>query len=357
MRVAFCVLATLSLACGGSNSGPGTRFNLTVQKAGSGAGLVTAPGISCGEDCSEPFASGTTVALAAQPGAGCNIAWTGCDAVDADRCTALMSSHRTVTARFEAVSGESYTLTVEKAGDGSGTVIATGIGCGSDCVEEYAAGTKVTLSALADAGAALTGWAGCDSTAGAFCTISMAAARTVGATFSASGSVVPIDCAWLQGENCWKTFLSSMAACTPVSGTFSADRKTCTSSSGATVSFAHAVGSQAQPPFDFSIESCVAVRESDASERIVRVAAPAGTATLEHKPSSLEVTCPDGSLNAILDPSTLYFCNWAEALLPDTYWHIESPPWGPPAPATTSFLFRGAEGPPAAFDMTVWSCQ
>ncbi len=38
---------------------------LTVKKAGTGSGSVTAPGITCGSDCSENFADGKIVTLPA----------------------------------------------------------------------------------------------------------------------------------------------------------------------------------------------------------------------------------------------------------------------------------------------------
>ena len=76
------------------------------------------------------------------------------------------------------------TLTVNKAGSGNGTVTGTGIDCGSDCSEDYANGTSVTLTATPFIGATLTSWSGCDSTSGNTCTVIMNQSRTVTATFS-----------------------------------------------------------------------------------------------------------------------------------------------------------------------------
>ncbi|MBI3031702.1 MAG: fibronectin type III domain-containing protein, partial [Candidatus Rokubacteria bacterium] len=58
-----------------SNEACGTtpqEFALTVVKAGTASGTVTsAPaGITCGTDCSEPYASGTAVTLTATPATG-----------------------------------------------------------------------------------------------------------------------------------------------------------------------------------------------------------------------------------------------------------------------------------------------
>ena len=76
--------------------------------------------------------------------------------------------------------------------DGPGQVNGTGIACrdgSGDCVELYADGTSVTLTAVSDAGATFTGWGG-DCTASetnTTCTVTMSSARAVTATFTAGG--------------------------------------------------------------------------------------------------------------------------------------------------------------------------
>jgi hypothetical protein len=54
---------------------------------------------------------------------------------------------------------------VAKAGNGSGTVTATGINCGSDCTHSASSGTLIVLTATAAGGSTFSGWtgAGCDS--------------------------------------------------------------------------------------------------------------------------------------------------------------------------------------------------
>ena len=78
------------------------------------------------------------------------------------------------------------TLTVTRAGSGTGTVSSTpaGIDCGSDCSEAFPAGTPVSLTAAPDAGSTYTGWSGDCSGTGA-CQVTMDAARSVTATFAA----------------------------------------------------------------------------------------------------------------------------------------------------------------------------
>jgi hypothetical protein len=80
-------------------------------------------------------------------------------------------------------------LTVTKAGTGSGTVMSSpsGINCGSTCGASYSSGTSVTLTAAAASGSTFAGWSGACSGTGT-CTVSMTAARSVTAAFNTSGS-------------------------------------------------------------------------------------------------------------------------------------------------------------------------
>jgi hypothetical protein len=84
----------------------------------------------------------------------------------------------------QAVYGVPHTLTV--TAPTHGTITGTGITCGtggSDCTETYAYGTVVPLTATPDANYDFSGWTGACSGAGA-CSVTMTAARTVGATFT-----------------------------------------------------------------------------------------------------------------------------------------------------------------------------
>jgi hypothetical protein len=136
------------------------EYTLTVTKAGTGSGTVTsAPaGITCGGDCSEDYATGTIVILTPTADSGSNFTgWSG----DPD-CTngaVTMNADKTCTATFDVVE---YTLTVTKAGTGSGTVTSApaGINCGGNCSEDYPETTVVTLTPTADSGSVFTGWSG-----------------------------------------------------------------------------------------------------------------------------------------------------------------------------------------------------
>jgi hypothetical protein len=95
-----------------------------------------------------------------------------------------MTAARNVTATFAL---QAQTLTVQRAGDGAGTVTGTGINCGTDCTQSYPAGTMVTLTATPSTATAsesrFDGWRGACTGTGT-CTVTMSAARTVTATFT-----------------------------------------------------------------------------------------------------------------------------------------------------------------------------
>lgn len=85
-----------------------------------------------------------------------------------------------------AAGPEDPTLTVAKAGTGSGTVTSnpSGINCGSTCGASFATGMMVTLTAAAASDSRFAGWSGggCSGT-GATCTLTLGADTTVTATF------------------------------------------------------------------------------------------------------------------------------------------------------------------------------
>jgi len=87
---------------------------------------------------------------------------------------------------FELQVPVTYTLTVSKAGTGSGTVTSSDgfINCGNVCSYTYNNGTQVKLTATPSQGSSFTSWSGCDSTSGDSCMVTMNSARNVTATFT-----------------------------------------------------------------------------------------------------------------------------------------------------------------------------
>jgi glucose/arabinose dehydrogenase len=81
-----------------------TTFTLNVIKSGTGTGSITsAPaGINCGTDCTEAYASGSVVALTAQPAPGSTFAgWSGA-CTGAAACSVTMDAAKNVDATFTA---------------------------------------------------------------------------------------------------------------------------------------------------------------------------------------------------------------------------------------------------------------
>ncbi len=157
-------------------------LNVTVAPSGSGSVTSNTGGISCGAACAASYNSGANVVLTATPAPGYAFtSWTGCDTPTGATCAMTMNAAKSVTANFSRLS---YTLSVAKAGTGSGTVSSpSSISCGATCSTNVFYGSVVTLTAIPDSGSSFSGWTGCDVTAGPSCTVNVFAARSVNAMF------------------------------------------------------------------------------------------------------------------------------------------------------------------------------
>ena len=93
-----------------------------------------------------------------------------------------------------ALGSGSFTLGVDKFGEGTITSSPGGIDCGSDCTYQsatFSAGSTVVLTANADSGSTLSHWTGCDSVSGNSCTVEVDRDRTVYPTFAFSEIKIP----------------------------------------------------------------------------------------------------------------------------------------------------------------------
>ena len=161
---------------------PPVNYLLTVTNSNQTGGTVTSipTGIDCGTDCSESYASGTSVTLTATPSAGNTfVGWSG-DCAGSITCIVQMTAAKNVTATFNTIP---YPLTVTTSGLGKVTSNPAGIDCGTDCTENYTTGTSVTLTPIPSAGYTFAGWSG-DCTGSSTCVLSMTGPKIVTATFN-----------------------------------------------------------------------------------------------------------------------------------------------------------------------------
>jgi uncharacterized repeat protein (TIGR02543 family) len=171
-----------------TGGGGGPTVPLAVSVVGSGT--VSGGGIQCGNSlgaCSVSVPTGSAVTLTATPTAGASFtSWGGACSGSAPTCTVSMTSAKTVSATFSAAAPGTLAITVQ----GRGTVSAPlgkciGAGATKTCIQKYAAGRTLTLTAAAAAGNTFAGWAGaCFSAARRVnCPITLNAAKSVTARF------------------------------------------------------------------------------------------------------------------------------------------------------------------------------
>ncbi|MCG3116855.1 MAG: PA14 domain-containing protein [Candidatus Manganitrophus sp. SA1] len=161
-------------------------FTLSVATAGNGTVTSDVGGINCGANgnvCSASLTIGAAVKLTATPAGGATFSgWSGCDSAAGNTCDLAMNTDRSVAASFGV---QTYSLTVNKLGNGTGTITSSpaGIDCGSSCSAFFNAATTVILTTAPAEDTDFTGWSGaCTGTGN--CTVTMDAAKSVTATFT-----------------------------------------------------------------------------------------------------------------------------------------------------------------------------
>ena len=163
----------------------GRPMRLTVQTAGAGSGTVTsAPAkIECPPHCSGTFAGGGSITLVAHGSSGSSFSgWSG-DCTGTAPCRVRMDAAHAVTATFARVA-VTHKVTVDVVGEGSVRSAPSGLYCPTACSAHFAAGTRVTLTAIAASGSVFTGWDVSACATEATCPLQVEHDRSAKATFA-----------------------------------------------------------------------------------------------------------------------------------------------------------------------------
>ena len=183
------------IATSGDRSGSTTltvvsRPTLSLVREGTGSGTVTSspPGIDCGATCSASYNQNTPMTLTAAPATGSTFeGWSGGDCSGTGLCTLTLTANTAVFARFGVTSGSTqFTLSVTRAGTGSGTVTSSppGIDCGATCSASYNQNTPVTLTAAPATGSIFESWNSGDCSGVGPCPVTLVGDTTVVARFT-----------------------------------------------------------------------------------------------------------------------------------------------------------------------------
>jgi hypothetical protein len=174
---------------------PGESASLTIvfasDSTGSGSVSSSPEGLSCtlaeGGICQANFPVGNTVTLTATPEPLSAFAgWVeGCESTSTT-CDVQLTESKTIVVRFVP---QQNTLTVQKAGDGTGRVTSgtpPDIDCGEACIASYEGEVTFRLLAEPDAGSSFVGWSENCTLVGSRCEVKIGGGQgaTVVATFS-----------------------------------------------------------------------------------------------------------------------------------------------------------------------------
>jgi phospholipase C len=190
----LCLCSSLLLVSCGSGTGNSTHaastisYSLAVTENGTGTITSSPAGINCPTSCSANFQQGSQVTLSAAPGSSSVFGgWSGACS-GSGNCNLTIASATSVAATFNA----GYQLTVTVSGTGNVTSTPAGINCPGTCSAGFAQNTQVTLAATAAASNIFSAWSG-GCTGAAACTVTLASATSVTATFTALGSLQALN--------------------------------------------------------------------------------------------------------------------------------------------------------------------
>ena len=156
--------------------------NMAVEASNANCTLVTPPG-SWGGCLSLMYYAGnnTTFNAASVPSSKY---YNG--ALSSLGMTNVSAASSTMTATMQTTLPSTFTLSVSRSGAGTVTSSPGGINCGAACSASFTSGASVTLTATPDSTTIFTGWGGACSGTATTCNLTMSAARSVVANFTAT---------------------------------------------------------------------------------------------------------------------------------------------------------------------------
>ena len=166
-----------------------THPMLDIEVLGEGTGFVVSrpEGVNCPGDCSAAFEPNTFVQIhaIADPGSVFQ-GWDNCVAPDGNQCTLESVQDTLIAAMFEMQEPNMVPLTIVLDGDGFGQVTSNdqNINCGSDCLQNYVAGSSIALRAEPAEGSEFDSWVNCPEPNGDVCEFTIESATEVEAVFS-----------------------------------------------------------------------------------------------------------------------------------------------------------------------------
>ena len=187
-RVSFAKTFILSLNLSGTGTGK-------IQVLNNAAELAL-----CEDTCEIAVIAGTSLTLKALADSGATFTgWNNTCSSTTSTCSITLDSSKTVSAMFDIPEPVFHTLSVSKAGGGSGKVVSNpvGIDCGTDCEGDFLTNTTVVLSASANLGSVFAGWQNCPLPSGDSCSTTLNSDVQVVALFDLDSSaakkiIIPI---------------------------------------------------------------------------------------------------------------------------------------------------------------------
>ena len=170
-----------------------TASALVVTTSGNGTvnSVANAQPVSCPSGAGLCYPFGTTVTLTPQAGTGAVFQGFSGACTGTAPCQLTLSGDRTISAAFGTSAPAGFTLTVSGSTGGQVSSSPAGIDCGSDCAEQFAPATSVSLTATPASGFTFTGWSGACSGLGT-CITTMNADKSLTANFAVASFTLTV---------------------------------------------------------------------------------------------------------------------------------------------------------------------